>query len=419
MTDGRRASGFKFGTVLAMVVFGFLAFLALLYFIGAGETGRRSNDGGSHAASNGLNGFAGLAQLLEAEGMDVRISRSPSAYETYDLLVLTPPASTDPADLSEILEKRQYLGPTIVILPKWYAARFPDTLPDELEGKVKDGWVQLMSAYAPNWTAKLNQPYAFDSASHEAKGKPLGWTGQGLSGVLPSKNSLATVPADGQTVLVEDDEGGALVLDIIGEEDSEFYEEAQNIIFIVEPDLANNYGLADPVRAALALELVKYAAYHESTAVTFDVTLNGLGGATNLLTLAFRPPFLAATLCLILALFIIGWRAFRRFGPAIAEGPPIAFGKRRLVANGAGLILRAKRLGLLAEPYIALTERRLKDRLGISRGGSVSLDTALAVRLPDTAAFSERAEALRTARRPADILSAAKALKELEGKVKR
>ena len=415
----RQASGFKLGTVFALVVFGFLAFIALLYFIGAGETGKRNNDGRAHAASNGLNGFSGLAKLLEAEGVDVRVSRTPSALETYDLLVLTPPPTMDPEDLSDLLEKRQYLGPTLVILPKWYAAQFPDTLPEELRGKVKDGWVRLMSSYPPEWTADLATPYNFESTSHEAKTSKLDWSGTGHAGALPTKSSLAAVPSDGQDVLVEDSEGGALVIDVIGEEDTDFYNDAQNTLFIVEPDLVNNYGLADPDRAALALELVQYASYYEETNVTFDLTLNGMGGTTNLLTLAFSPPFLAATLCLILALFIIGWRAFRRFGPAIAEGPAIAFGKRRLVANGAGLILRAKRLGLLAEPFIGLTERRLKDRLGIAKGDAEAVNTAVAVRIPDTPTFTDRADALRSAKRPKDILRAAKALKELEGKLTR
>ncbi|NIQ44597.1 MAG: DUF4350 domain-containing protein, partial [Pseudomonas stutzeri] len=58
-------------TVLSLVVLGFLTFLATLYFISVGDTGRGDNDGGAHAAAKGLNGYAGLARLLEAEGYDV------------------------------------------------------------------------------------------------------------------------------------------------------------------------------------------------------------------------------------------------------------------------------------------------------------------------------------------------------------
>ena len=75
----RRAQNpFSLRAVLALVVIGFIAFIALLYFIGAGNTGRQSNDGRAHAVSNGLNGYSGLVRLLEAEGVEVTRSRSPS-----------------------------------------------------------------------------------------------------------------------------------------------------------------------------------------------------------------------------------------------------------------------------------------------------------------------------------------------------
>lgn len=412
--SARQPSPFTVRTVLGLVLFGTIAFIAMLYFIGVGDTGNRGRDGAAHAASDGLNGFSGLAKLAELEGLDVTLSRSPGAFETYDLLVLTPPAYVDEEEFTSILKQRQDYGPTLVILPKWFAGTFPKRLPKEMRNKVKDGWVRLYGMSAPEWTGDMPLPYRFDSTEHEAKGKPLGWAGMGFAGVLPDNRSLAGVPTDDQLVLVEDTDGAALVLEVQGKTDSEFYENAHNIIFVVEPDLVNNYGLADPNRAALAMELVRYAGYDDLTNVTFDLTMNGFGGSTNLLTLAFRPPFLAATLCLILALLVIGWRAFRRFGPAIAEVPTIAFGKRALIANGAGLILRAKRLQLLGEPYIALYARRLKEALGLPRADSDAIDAALARRLPGEPGFTQRAEALRNARRRTDILRAAAALKELE-----
>ena len=412
--NARAPSPFSLRTVLGLVLFGTIAFVAMLYFIGAGDTGNRGNSGAAHAASNGLNGYSGLAKLAELEGLDVTLSRSPGAFETYDLLVLTPPAYVDVEEFAAILKQREQYGPTLVILPKWYAGAFPEQLPKEVRDQVKDGWVQLYEANPPKWTADLPKPYSFDSTEHEAKNKALGWSGMAYSGMLPDKRTLAGVPAKGQDALVEDTDGGALVIEVTGEEGSNFYENAHNMIFVVEPDLVNNYGLADPARAELAMELIRYAGYDDLTNVTFDLTLNGFGGSTNLLTLAFRPPFLAATLCLILAFLVIGWRAFRRFGPALAEGPAIAFGKQALIANGAGLILRAKRLRLLGEPYIALRARRLQAILGLARADRTAIDLAVARRLPKERSFSDRAEALRTAHRRTDILRAAAALKDLE-----
>lgn len=415
--NARTASPFTLRTVLLIVLFGTLTFLALLYAIGAGETGPRGNDGRAHAAANGLNGYAGLARLLELEGYDVTLSRSKGQYNTSGLLVLTPPQYMEAEEFSEILDNRRYSGPTLVILPKWYAGTFPRQLPDEVKDKVKKGWVRLLGASPPTWTADLPEPYGFESTEHNAKGKPLRWNGMGLSGALPDKNTLAAVPTIAQDVLVEDAEGGVLALEVLGEEGSDFYQNAWPVTFIVEPDLVNNYGMAQSANAALALELIRHTSYDDELPIVFDLTLNGFGGTTNLLTLAFQPPFLAATLCLILALFVLGWRAFRRFGAAAAQGPAIAYGKRQLVTNGAGLILRARRFRLLAEPYIALSARRLAHHLGLIRPDPAAIDAALAVRLPDELPFTHRAEAMRRAHTQSDILRAADALKELERKL--
>ncbi|MBU2586706.1 MAG: DUF4350 domain-containing protein, partial [Alphaproteobacteria bacterium] len=108
----------------------------------------------------------------------------------------------------------------------------------------------------------------------------------------------------------------------------------------------------------------------------------------------------------------------QRFGPpAIASEPAIAFGKQRLIANGASLIVRARRLPLLAAPYAALSARRMAERLGLARPDRDAIDAALARRLPHEEPFSRRAARLEAATRPADILSAAQALDHLTTKL--
>ena len=421
------ANPFKLRAVLGLVLFGAIAFIAMLYFIGAGDTGRRGNDGAAHAAANGLNGFSGLAELLELEGFDVRTSRSPTGLQTSDLLILTPPMGTDPEEFSDILLARQYTGPTMVILPKWFAGPFPRILPDEVADQVKEGWVQLRGAQQADWASELPHPYAISFIeAEESEGgrqpessRQVIWQGMGFSGTLPDRPARPAIAQSGQAALVENETGQAIAIDVQGAEESEFYDEAYASVFVIEPDLLNNYGLSDQQRAALAVKLVNNANYYddEERRVVFDLTLNGFGGSQNLLTLAFTPPFLAATLCLILALIVIGWRAFLRFGPPHAEGPAIAFGKRQLVTNGAGLILRARRLPLLAAPYISLSARRLAARLGLARADGAEIDGLLAARLPDEPGFTARANALRNARGAKEILRAAQALKELERKI--
>ena len=415
-----RPAAFSRGGAFALILGGFALFLALIWLIGSGADFGGGNNGQAHAASKGLNGYAGLVRLAEAEGYAVTRSRSPSGLDTDGLLVLTPPFDADADELGKLLAKRKQIGPTLVILPKWTALRPPPVLPREVREKFKPGWVVLADALAADWPTLLPPPYGFthklDTLDKNSRAR---WSGLGASGSLPAASVAHALEKDGHEPLVSDASGRVLAMRVVGRQGTGFDNNAHLTVFLAEPDLANNYGLADRQRAAAMMEL-----FHQLTAetefdnVTFDLTLNGFGASENLLTLAFRPPFLAATLCLLLALVIIGWRAFKRFGAAAAEGgPAIAFGKARLIANGAGLILRARRFHLLGAPYAALSARRLAERLGLTRHDPAALDEALARRLPAEEPFSRRAARLEAAGKPAEILAAAQALDDLATKL--
>ena len=173
----------------------------------------------------------------------------------------------------------------------------------------------------------------------------------------------------------------------------------------------------------LAVRLIEIAMEGKRLPVSFDLTLNGFARSANLLTLAFTPPFLAATLCLLIAALAVGWRAFLRFGPARQGTRAIAFGKRALIANAAGLIRRTRRLHLVAAPYADHARERLAKALALPRLADVAateaaIDRALAARAGNSAPFSQIAARLRAARRPHDILEAAQDLHSLERTLK-
>ncbi len=418
-SQARGASPFSRAGMLAVVLVGFAAFVAMLYFIGIGDTGEQERGGSAHASANGINGYSGLVRLLEGEGYDVERSRGREGLETTDLLILTPPKFTDPEEFATILQNREYLGPTLVILPKWNAGTpDQDNVAEEDADRMQSDWVTLNGANAASWTEDLPAPFKFTSQTEElGDDETANWKGLNRSGILPTRAINYAEEGSSYEAVITDAAGHILALNIVGEAGTEYYENSHWTMFVVEPDLMNNYGLADATRAAAAIALVREAGYGDMNSVTFDMTLNGYGSSVNLLTLAFQPPFLAATLCLMLAMVIVGWRAFLRFGPAVAASQEIAFGKRRLVSNGAGLIVRARRLGLLAVPYVSLTERRLGRALGIIRPDADAIDRAIAVRLPGEEPFSSRAERLRGASKPSDILDAARALNDLHTKL--
>lgn len=462
-------AAFSRGGALALVAVGCALFLAMLYLIGAGEDfGGERGQGQAHAASNGLNGYSGLYRLVEAQGYDVDRSRSPGGLETSGLLVLTPNSFGDGKEVGEIILKRLYLGPTLVIMPKWSTNRPRIDLPSEVKSKFKRGWVTLGSPRASEWPEVLPTGYQF---KHRIFPKPIEvpaaveivtdpeagrqnvqpkkpdtaaaplppppppgrWAGTGYNGVLPTSFTTFAETVPGQKALIVDNAGRVLAFEATstireavrkpGAVGPDEYIDDDNpaypVIFLAEPDLANNYGLADPARAAAAVALVERLTEDgDIYEVTFDLTLNGFGASENLLTLAFRPPFLAATLSLLVALLIVGWRAFQRFGPPAAPaGPDIAFGKRQLIANGAGLIVRARRFGLLGAPYVTLSARRLAERLGLARPDAAAIDAALARRLPQEEPFTRRAARMEAAEKPADLVAAAQALDDLNTKL--
>lgn len=459
MSAARPAAFSRIGALL-LVAGGAALFFAMLWLIGAGaDFGGDRGRGQAHAASVGLTGYAGLTRLMEAQGYAVTLSRNPEGHRTRDLLVLTPGAYGDGEQIGKILAERRTIGPTLMILPKWWASAPPPNLPPEAQGKFKRGWVTIGDITPSEWTAQLPGPYGFTHRAYPASasvselivipgepapkpsptaspppqtaeaprsGRPARWQGMGLAGALPREEVLHADLRDGQQALIRDAAGRVLAFGVdLGqrrEADAEAEEGATSfapdrypVIVLADPDLANNWGLADATRAAAAIALVERLTQDdEIDRVSFDLTLNGFGASENLLTLAFRPPFLAATLSLLVALLIVGWRAFQRFGPAaVNAAPDFAFGKRQLIRNGAGLILRARRFRLLAAPYSALAARRLAERLGLARPDPEAIDAALARRLPEEEPFTRRIARLEAARRPADILAAARGLDDL------
>jgi hypothetical protein len=411
---------------LALVLFGAIVFIALLWMIGTGMTGGSTNDGGDHAGGKGLNGYAALAGYLERRGMTVRRSQGEAAYAQPALLVLTPPHGADPKVIDRIVASRHLVGPTIVVVPKWLAA----PVPAQMAGG-KDGWVQIAGPLEVSWPG-FRDDVSLDLAQSKRR-DGAGWQAEGLSGPLPDGRAVQSgsgrmlVPlvvsrSDGRMLAGYIDDGGIYPgledMALGGPSGDADNEDTYPLVMVFEPDLLNNYGMASQNNARLAERLIR-AAGGGAGPVTFDLTLNGHSRSANLLTLAFTPPFLAATLCLLIAAAVAGWRAFLRFGPPRVAGRAIAFGKTQLVANAAGLIRRSGRLHLVTGTYAAAARERLARSLALPRmadaaATEAAIDRALAARAPDAAPFSQIAGRLRAARRAPDIVRAAQDLHALE-----
>ena len=408
----------KRGT-FALVAFGIVAFVAFLFLIGQGGMSGSANNGRAHAASTGLTGFAALTRMLEADGMSIERSRDRGALDAPGLLVLTPPGEVHTEELADIVEARRTVGPTMVIAPKWFA--MPASGDD-----ARQGWVHVLGA-SDGWELELDGA-ELALGIDENRARASRWQGTGdLRGSLPSRRATMHLDPEGADgpidALVTDGEGRILagyLRDDGSFLDGDLYLDPGRgdgvpvfgVMLVAEPDLMNNWGLADRNRAMQARELIDIARQGTEAPVRFDLTTNGIGASRNLLTLAFEPPFLAATLTLLLALAIAFWRAFARFGPALRPAPAIQPGKGQLVTNGAQVIARSGRLNLVRDPYADLVGRRIARRLGLGDRGDMPVEAALRER--DHTDVAQAMEDLRDARGTKQTLRAARALRDLE-----
>lgn len=422
------ANPFSPRAALAMVLFGAVVFVAMLWMIGAGMNSGSANDGGNHAAGKGLNGFAAFSQYLEKRGFSVQRARSENELDRPGLLVLTPPHLADGKELDRIVGHRHLIGPTLVILPKWVAVAAPKGVPG-----AKEGWVYLAGTQVPEWEGFRDDIAV--AIGPEGKGMgSAGWHGGAIEGALPDAGLVQSGTGRNLVPLIVSKPGGRILAAYI--DDGGDYpplekmalQRAGNsranrgyapLVMVFEPDLFDNYGMARSENALLAEKLIRAAGGGAGYPVTFDLTLNGHGRASNLLTLAFTPPFLAATLCLLLAALAVGWRAFLRFGPAAKPERAIAFGKTALVANAAGLIRRTRRLHLVSGPYGDSARDRIARALALPRAlGSQAtdeaIDRALRSRASGAVPFSEIVARLRAARSRYDAVKAARDLHALE-----
>ncbi len=419
---------------LALVLVGAALFVMLLWAMGAGLNGGSANNGGSHAGGKGLTGYAALANLLERRGYAVSRSRSAGRLDDPGLLVLTPPHQAESAEIGEVIAKRRQIGPTLLVLPKWIAASAPPGLSDS---KAHKGWVYLTDVRPPQWGNDVASLGNLDLKIEERRGAGASWSGLDRRGRLPEPKAVQTMTSGGLVALVRDgnaqmlagylDDRGTYPMldDLAGVNPGKADDEGLfPLLIVAEPDLLDNYGMADRERALLAVALIDAAMEGEKLPVTFDLTFNGLGRSANLLTLAFTPPFLAATLCLMIAALAVGWRAFLRFGPPRKATRAIAFGKAALIANAAGLIRRTRRFHLVSGPYADQVRERLARALALPRSADAMateklIDRAVAGRTAAENAFSTLTARLRSARREADIVRAAQNLHSLERTLKK
>ena len=345
--------------LLALIAAGIFATAAYLLLSAYEPDLRATRGGGAHALSSSAIGYAGVMRLLRLMDEPVTVSQSSAARTNYPgLMVLTP-------QLLRGLPKLDTQRDRLIVLPKWL------TEPDPAH---------------PGWQANaVPAPEAFVTT-----GLPQGWKGVavarrrvGAAGPARLVSEFAQWPQNGlpagpisqfQTIkpggglkaLVKDDRGGVVLAMAQG----------GNVYVLSDPDLLNTQGVRDPRTARIAVTLLLMLKTDDQP-IAFDVSATDAGGQKSLLRLAIEPPFLAATLCLLVVAALVGVQAWFRFGPARRAPRAVALGKTALVETGAGMVRLAKREPRMARRYVQLCRQRAAAALGAANLEGQALDEFL------------------------------------------
>ena len=327
--------------VIILLAVGIVSFAAVMALMAWSPDLARKDRPGATPYSRSATGYAGFIDMLEADGTSVSVSRRTESLQSGGgrLLVLTLPLRGRTFDTEEIT------GPALIVLPKWYFLPNPARRAFELDTRLAakdtvDAMLGLVEADARLF--RLRNPGTVET--------PFGTFTPDFGHEMQVIKSDLLDP-------VIDVPGGQLL--------SKFPD--RDIYVLADPDLLNNFGLANVENAAMGLGLVAYAGADGSGPVIFDATLHGFEQSTNLLKLLLDIPFLGATLVALATIGLIGWAAAIRFGAPEREAPAFAPGKQALADNSAGLIAAARREARMAPGYLSLTRRALLRDLALPK----------------------------------------------------
>lgn len=355
MSAAANRSPFDPRVIGAIVVVGVIGFIAMWALIALGPQLSAGNDGQGHALSKGVAGYAGIVDYAERADMWIDIRREVveatplEEDEGSTLLVLTPDQNTDPEAIAKLI-KAHGAEPVLIVLPKWR------TSPHETrKGWSGGGFIAPAHPRLVPW-ARFGGREPDIGIVYTRQSGPVALRGSGyLRGTAATKPSYwQTMFGGGGTVMIGVPEGR---LDWIAnptqgvikgrekENPALLVRSANRRLYVLaEPDLINNFAFASRERARTALAVLDTVAEDAGAGgVAFDVTLNGLGGGGGFLRLAFVPPFIGITLCLIAAMLFALWQAAARFGPARVPARAIPISKLALIESSAELVTQVRR----------------------------------------------------------------------------
>ena len=430
MSADTARSPFDPRVIAAIVIVGVIGFIAMWALIALGPQLSAGNDGQGHAMSRGVAGYAGIVDYAERTDVWVDVRRDVSEAtplgddEGRTLLVLTPDHGADPDDIAALI-KAHGTEPVLLVLPKWMtsphetrkgwsgggsvAGAHARLIPRKKFGGREPEVALITTRQAGSITLK-GSGYQRGSATAQ----PGQW--QVVIGGGTAMIGMPDVPLDwtplgppaNEAPTARDNENPALLIRSAN----------RRLYVLADPDLINNFAFASRERARTALAVLDMVAEDaDAGGVAFDVTLNGLGGNDSFLRLAFVPPFIGITLCLIAAGLFAMWQAAARFGPARVPARAIPISKLALIESSAELVTQTHREADGAGAWLRGQREALARALHApAHLSGDALDEWLDRRRPaqeGRGSFASLARRLPLARNTTELLALARALHDI------
>ena len=412
-------SGFGLPVILGMVAVSIFAFAALVLLAGYSEDLRPDEPTTATAGDTSAVGYSGLQDLLRELGHEVRVDPYPHRgdWDGRELRLYFP----TPAFTESRRDRIDGEAPGLLVLPKWAvvpiredstevirrsepglssAAALILSVMDDFHGLntsrvVQGDWAlpgtdtSARLSY-PRWVVHLSDdeeaptdasdPESGTSDDTEANAETAENEPDDGNGSLKDalEEALASLAGPDNAAVVDEmppsDDLEAL-LHTVGINGGEF-------LVLAEPDLLSNHGIATEPRARAALSVLSLALDHYAITdpvFVFDDSLRRRDTSQNLLKLMTRPPFLAATLCLLAGAALLGWQAFNRFGDGddrVGSDAP-SRGPRALAETAAAFIAGVGRIDALAPNYADVVKRQALEDMGVSAWDRARSDAAL------------------------------------------
>jgi hypothetical protein len=440
---GQDSSGsFSLKMIIGLLAVGVLSFAAFIVLSAFADDLRKPEDGGPHAESKSAVGYEALVDLLQGEGMRVRVSRGAlRELKGYNQLTVLTPRNGEEFESAALYSMT---GDVLIVLSKW------DAWPDWDH----PGWVMSDGLADPVHSEKLLKAYRINMSIGQSPGaldRVLRREG-GVNADLPAGKieRLQTVSSgDIQPILT--DGGGHTVLGrLLGPfrygfyapppvpatpdaeqlpSDDQFDDDAadppgppapftpggdqgRSIFILSEPDLLNTKGLHSLETAKAAVDLFRTIGA-DNKEVVFDMSLHGFERSRNFMKLLLEPPFLPAMLCLAFAGALMAFNSVAG-RLRMRSGREIALGKETLVENSALLVSLAGRDTHMGKRYAAMTRMLAAVAAGVPARApetqQASLLDAVSRAGEDKTKYSQLADEVSNAGTTSNMLKAANRL---------